>query len=153
MPQTPGEGAYPSLSTDILIKAIYLIALVALYFALAKTYTEFLQPLFEYEHYKQNFVPTREVESLIVLCVAAAVMPANFRRPSDLYVSLAITVTLVPTAMMYTYGELSSETAYVTYAGLAVIILARDIPIEFPVWPAKGLPLWGLLPACLSWAR
>ena len=65
-------------------------------------------------------------------------MPANFRRPSDLFVSLAIVVTLVPTAMMYTYGDLGLETAFVTYAGLAVIFLVREIPIGVPVWPGVG---------------
>jgi hypothetical protein len=142
MPQTPEEGADPSSFEHIWIKVVYLIALMALYFALAKTYTEFLQPLFKYQHFKQNFVPTREVASLIVLCVAAAVMPANFRRPSDLFVSLAIVVTLVPTAMMNTYGSLSSETAFVTYAGLAVIFLAREIPTTVRVWPdCNALPI------------
>ncbi len=138
MPQTRRKGAYPSFFEDIWIKAIYLIALIALYFALAKTYTEFLQPLYSYVHFKQHFVPTREVESLTVLSVAAAVMPANFRRPSDLFISLAIVFTLVPTAMMYTYADLGLETALVTYGGLAVIFLAREIPIGVPVWAVHG---------------
>jgi hypothetical protein len=139
MPQTRREGSYPSFFGAISIKAIYFIALIALYFALAKTYTEFLQPLYAYEHFKRHYVPTREVESLIVLSVAAAIMPTNFRRPSDLFMSFAVVLTLVPTAMMYTHAGLGLETAVVTYVGLAVIFLAREVPIPFRVWPAQGI--------------
>ncbi|MGH6811272.1 MAG: hypothetical protein ACREDM_02670 [Methylocella sp.] len=139
MPQMRLQGAWPSFFEEICIKAIYLVALIALYFALAKTYTEFLQPLYSYEHFKQNFVPTREVESLIALGIAAAVMPTDFRRPSDLFMSLAIVITLVPTAMMYAYADISWETAVMTCAGLAVIFLAREIPIGVPVWPLVGV--------------
>jgi hypothetical protein len=149
IPQTRREGSHPGFFEAISIKAIYFIALIALYFALAKTYTEFLQPLFAYEHFKQHYVPTREVESLIVLSVAAAIMPTNFRRPSDLFMSFAVVFMLVPTAVMYTYAFLGSETAVVTYVGLAVIFLAREIPIGVPVWPVHGIvPLAPL--TCLS---
>jgi hypothetical protein len=139
------EPAYPIFLREILIKAIYLVALIALYFALARTYTEFLQPMFKYMHFKQNYVQTREVESLIVLGVAAAVMPASFRRPSDLFTSLAIVFTLVPTAMMYTYGDIGAETAFGTYLGLAVIFLARRMPIR--VGPLQ--PVYEIVPIAL----
>lgn len=140
-----GRRSLPRFIEQIAIKAVYLLALAALYFALAKIYTDFLQPKFEYMHFRQNFVAMREVESLIVLCVAAAVMPAIFRKPSDLFVSLAIVFTVVPTAMMYAYGDLGSETAFVTYAGLGAIFLARLVPIAVPAWP----PIDGKIPIYL----
>lgn len=144
MPRTRGKRAFPSFFQETSIKVVYLVALTALYFALARTYTEFLQPQYKYMHFKQNFVPMREVGSLIVLAVAAAVLPTSFRKPSDLFVSLAMVFTLVPTAMMYTYGDLGLETALVTYVGLAVIFLARLIPIGVPAWkPVPGsIPIY-----------
>jgi hypothetical protein len=142
MPLTRRKAAYPRGFREICIKAVYLVALIALYFALARTYTDFLQPRFKYMHFTQNYVQTREVQSLIVLGVAAAVMPAYFCRPSDLFTSLAVVFTLVPTAMMHTYCDLSAETAFATYIGLAIIFLARRVPI----WVPAFRPVYGIVP-------
>ena len=117
---------------DFRVKTIYFAFLVAMYFGLAQAYTEFWQPLFAYSGFVQSYVPEREMDSLIVLFVAAALTPTGFRRPSDIYVSLSILTTLVPTAVMYAYGDMGAETAYLTYVGLALIYLSRNIPIPIP---------------------
>ncbi len=103
-----------------------------MYFGLAQAFTEFWQPLFAYTHFEQSYVPERVMESLIALFVAAALTPTRFRRPSDMFVSLSILTTLVPTAMMYVYGDMSAKTAYLTYGGLALIYFSRNIPIPIP---------------------
>ena len=114
------------------LKLIYFALLVAMYFGLAQAYAEFWQPLFDYAHFQLSYVPEREVESLIVLFAAAALTPTCFRRPSDVFVSLSILTILVPTAMMFAYGDMDAETAYLTYLGLALIYLTRDIPLYLP---------------------
>lgn len=45
---------------------------------------------------------------------AALLIPASYRRPSDVYMCIAVITALLPTAVMYVYGDTSVTTAYLT---------------------------------------
>lgn len=130
--QPPQNPPHLNVAGYITIKVIYFALLIAMYFGLSQAYTEFWQPLFSYTGFIQSYVPTREIEALSMLFIAAVLMPVRFQRPSDVYVPLAILTTLLPTAMMYAIGNIKPETAYLTLFGIFLICLSREVPIPVP---------------------
>lgn len=116
----------------VFIKLAYAALILAMYCGLAQAYTNLWQPLFAYSDFVQSYIPQREIEALLVLSMAALLIPASYRRPSDVYMCIAVITALVPTAVMYVYGNTSATTAYLTFAGLAIVYASRNVPVPIP---------------------
>lgn len=141
-------GSAYAPTVDFRIIMVNLVVMVGLYFVLAETYTQFLQPLFSYVGFKNSYSGPRETTSLVLICATASLMPTTFRRPSDLFVTFAAIFTLIPTAVMFTHADLDTQTLVATYLGVAVIYVMRDVPVGIPqVSPVSGAHMLNLLTA------
>lgn len=139
----------------VFVKLLYLGSLIAMYYGLAHSYMNLWQPLFAYSGFMQAHIPQREPEALVVLSIAALLIPTEYRRPSDVYMCIAVITALVPTAVMYVYGDTTLTTAYLTFAGLVLIYFSRNAPLPIPDFgwirgldatlPVTGLAVGGAL--------
>jgi hypothetical protein len=139
--ESSSANSLGSLGSRILLAFLMLVY----FYVLNELYVEFIYPIFGYTGFllDENLARLPAALALIVFCTAFCTV--RFKLPSDLFVNTMLLVVVVPTAVMYYSGALSTEMLIITAFLHAALAMLRHIKVPTPRFDF-------LTPASVLWA-
>jgi hypothetical protein len=108
---------------QVVVKKILNIALYLCAFSIMLiTYSEFINPLYEYMNFDWNPNLLKFVES-IFLIIISALLPSNVSRPSDFFIHLHFLFPILP--MIVQYGTENQPREFLYFVVLCFIIVVQ----------------------------